>query len=144
MENQPPILDKSLELARALCPQPEEFDLRTWHFTAIWLKNRLLSVGINKKRTHPRNLLNKKFNREGLDISGEKYSCSEIIAWLKLGKRRNTIDLNKCIMVNIRVDRNGNIGLSRPCKSCESLLQYIQPKKVYFTNEKSTFELYSI
>jgi len=140
MDN-PPILAKSLELARALYPSAFQ-DMRTFHVSVLWNKNRLLSVGVNRKSTHPRNLINKKFSEEGEDISHSKFQCAEFCAFTGLGKQRYTLDFSKCIMVNLRFDRNYRISLSRPCESCESLLRWLNLKRVYFTNSEGNFELY--
>ena len=41
-----------------------------------------------------------------------------------------------------RVDRKGKIAISRPCVSCNSLLKWLNVKKVFFTNDDGGFELY--
>lgn len=142
MDN-PPILQKSLELARALYPSAFQ-ELRTFHVSVLWNKNRLLSVGVNKNKTHSRNLRNKKHNREGINISNEKLYCSELACLFSLGKQRYTLDFSKCVLVNIRMDRNGRVALSRPCESCGNLLKYTSPRRVYFTNNEGKFEQYHI
>ena len=135
------ILNKTLELARALYPT-EERAVRNFHVSAIWRRNQLLSVGVNNGKTHTRNARNPKHNREGIDISSEKFSCSEIVAMLKLGKMRYTLDFSKCILVNARITRENKIGNSRCCESCRSLVNFLGFKRVYYTNNAGEFEEY--
>lgn len=140
MIDQPPILQKSLELARALYPSAFQ-ELRTFHVSVLWNKNRLLSVGVNRRSTHPRNLINKKFNREGLDISSEKLTCAEMAAFLGLGKQRYNLDFSKVIMVNLRYDRNYRLSMSKCCSSCQNLVKFLGLKRVYYTDDQGKFQL---
>ena len=137
----PPILEKSVELANALYPSAFQ-ELRTFHVSVLWNKNKLLSVGVNKKATHTRNLFNKKLNREGIDISSTKFQCSELCAFIGLGKQRYNIDFSRVTMVNIRLDYDGNISLASPCISCRSLILYLGLKKVYYTDNNKEFQIY--
>lgn len=143
MIDSPPILHKSLELARALYPSAFQ-ELRTFHVSVLWNKNKLLSVGVNRRSTHPRNLKNKKFNRKGHDISQMKFRCSEFESFIGLGKQRYTLDFSKCTMVNIRINKENQISLSQPCNSCENLIQWLGLRRVFFTNNEGNFELYKI
>jgi len=76
-----------------------------------------------------------------MDYSEGSSTCSEWVCLNKIKKTTN-IDYNKLILVNVRIDREGSVRNSRPCKSCESLLKALQPKKVYYTNDNGEFEEY--
>ena len=107
---------------------------RCHHFSFIIYKSKIISIGNNYKKTHPLNLKNPKFSlKTGEDFSDQKYICSELNA-IKKFKNTTNINTNKCIMVNLRYDRNGNLAFSKPCMSCESLLKKYSFKKVIWTD----------
>ncbi len=94
---------------------------------------------MNCNKTHPINLLNPKFSKKtGLNFSDQKQTCSELNAILKL-KRMTNIQTDKCILVNLRYDKNGYLCLSRPCSSCDSLFEYHNFKKIIWTDEKGKY-----
>jgi len=100
----------------------------------------LIATGINCNKTHPLNLINRKISKvTGVDYSDQKFTCSELNAILKL-KRLTNIDSKKCVLVNIRYDRNDNIALAAPCMSCESLLRYHSFKQVIWSTEGGDYE----
>ena len=112
---------------------------RCHHFSFILYKNRIISIGSNNKKTHPTNLINRKVSiRTGEDFSDQKYTCSEFNAILKL-KRLTNVDTRKCILVNMRFDRNKNLSSSFPCMSCQNLLKYHNFKKIIWTDHKGDY-----
>ncbi len=127
------------DIALALVPPNPE---QNFHVSFVLLKNRLLAVGVNNKKTHPTNLRNPKFGKEGTDISSQKYTCSELSAFVKL-KNMTNVPFHRCTLVNMRVMRNGKLGLALPCQSCESLISYLNLKTVLFTDHDGNLALYS-
>jgi hypothetical protein len=126
------------EIAKSLIDETS-FKTRCRHFSFILYKRKIISIGMNCKKTHPINLLNPKFCKEnGLNVSDQKQICSELNSILKL-KRMTNIDTNKCILVNLRYDKNGNLALSKPCSSCENLLKYHNFKKIIWTNDNGEY-----
>ena len=114
-------------------------DKRCQHFSFILYKNRVISIGNNSKKTHPSNLKNRKTSlRTGEDFSDQKHICSEFSAINKL-KNMTNIDTKKCILVNLRYNRNGEIALSKPCMSCENLLKYFSFKRVIWTDNDGNY-----
>ncbi len=112
---------------------------RCQHFSFILYKNRIISIGNNSKKTHPLNLKNRKTSlRTGEDFSDQKHICSEFSAINKL-KNMTNIDTKKCVLVNIRYNRNGEIALSKPCMSCENLLKYFSFKRVIWTDNDGNY-----
>jgi cytidine deaminase len=112
---------------------------RCHHFSFVVYKNRVIAAGQNNKKTHPVNLKNKKFSiYNGIDVSTEKYTCSEYNAILKL-KRLTNIDTRKCQLVNLRINRNGEIDYAKPCSSCKNLLNYFEFKSVEFTDNSGAY-----
>ena len=109
---------------------------RCRHFSFILYKGRLISIGLNSSKTHPVNLRNKKISRvTGEDYSNQKQTCSELNAVLKL-KRLTNIDTRKCVLVNLRYDRNDQKALAKPCMSCTSLLHYHNFKQVIWSTSE--------
>ena len=114
----------------------ENFTARTFHATFIVKKNKIQKIGINNKKTHPRNLKYRYYGRDGEDIRGDVGIHSELSAILKYGRE----DCSDCTFINVRIDKNGNPTMSCPCKGCEDVLKQVGYKKVYFTNIKGEFE----
>jgi deoxycytidylate deaminase len=119
------------EIAQSLIGYKSERRCR--HFSFILYKNRLIATGVNNSKTHPFNLINRKVSRvTGEDYSDQKQTCSELNAILKL-KRLTNIDTKKCILINIRYDRNDKIALAKPCQSCQNLLRYHEFKQIIWS-----------
>lgn len=129
---------KIVDLGRAMY-NPETHPLRCFHLSVILSKNRLVSAGINSPKTHSLNQRNPKFGHDGQEIM--KGSCSEFIAINRL-KRISNIDFNKCVMVNIRINKLGQLANSCPCISCKSLLAYFSFKSIYFSDSDGLFQQY--
>lgn len=122
------IFKKCTEISYALLKK--HGDYRCKHFSFIFNKNRLLSIGINNpNKTHPKNLEIGFYNRKGEDISHTIGVHSELSAILKLGEE----DCSKFLIVNTRINRNHKLDLSKPCDGCTSLLEQLNFKKVYFS-----------
>jgi deoxycytidylate deaminase len=128
------VFQKYIDLTKAL--MTENFTARTFHATFIVKKNKIQKIGINNKKTHPRNLKYRYYGRDGEDIRGDVGIHSELSAILKYGRE----DCSDCTFINVRIDKNGNPTMSCPCKGCEDVLKQVGYKKVFFTNIKGEFE----
>jgi deoxycytidylate deaminase len=125
------MLNRLKDIAYSLLDNDSERRCR--HFSFIIHKGRLISTGTNNAKTHPLNLINRKISKiTGDDYSDQKQTCSELNAILKL-KRLTNIDTKKCILVNIRFNRNNEIALAKPCMSCDNLLKYHNFKQIFWT-----------
>lgn len=130
--------NKALETAQALFDP--NYPLRCQVFSCAFVKGRLIAVGRNQDKTHPLNLVNVlRFNTG--EIHRDKLTCAELNLAIRL-KRTTNISFDKITIVNLRLDKNRNIRMSRPCGSCSGLFRYLQPKAVYFTNDFGQFEKY--
>ena len=127
------MFERYVQISKAL--MAENFTAKTFHTTFILKKNRLQKIGINNGKTHPENLKYKYYGKDGVDIRSFVGVHSELSAILKYGKE----DCSDCVFVNIRIDRNGNKTMSKPCKGCQDLLKQIGYKKVFYTNEIGEF-----
>ena len=134
------IFSKIKEISLALVEESEISGLNN-HFSFAVKNNRILKIARNSRRTSPRNLRNPKFSRENKDISGVKLCCSELNLFISV-KNTTNIPFNRLVIVNTRVDRNRKFVLSRPCLSCSSLISYIGPRALWFTNNNGEFEKY--
>lgn len=131
------ILDKIKEIAFAF--DRDLFSDRNLHLSFIIYKGRIISIGQNSKKTHPVNLKNKKINKDGVDISPIKGTCSELSAIKRL-KNLTNVPTEKCQLINIRVNRLNDIRMSKPCFSCLGLLAYHSFQSVWFSDEKGEFK----
>lgn len=115
-------------------------NIRCRHFSFILNKKRIVSIGMNQRKTHPTNLKNRKISKiTGEDFSEQKHICSEFNAIIKL-KRLTNIDTKKCTLINIRYDRNKKLALAQPCMSCDSLLAYHGFKKIIWSTNDGKYE----
>lgn len=48
--------------------------------------------------------------------------------------------LRFCVLVNVRFLRDGTPSMSRPCSSCQYLLQYFGLREVYYTTNEGVLE----
>ncbi len=130
--------NKLVDIAIAMF-DPER-DLKSFHYSFILYKNRVISIGQNNRKTNPVNIKNLP-HKEAKVIESIKGTCSEYHAIQKL-KSKTNIQTDKCIMINIRIDRNKDISYSKPCNYCRNLLRYFNFKRVYFSTPAGKFEIY--
>jgi hypothetical protein len=127
--------DKYISLARSLMPNMEGHDSRTFHVTFIVRKQKIVKIGVNSMKTHPKNLRFKYFGRLGEDIREFVGVHSEMSAILKYGKE----DCYDCSFINVRIDRNGKVSMSMPCRGCQSILRQVGFKNIWYTNTSGDF-----
>lgn len=111
---------------------------RCKHFTFIYEKNKLLSIGINNPKTHPSNLRYNYLNKQKNKISEIVGTHSEMNAVRKLGNFYNYSDL---IMVNTRINRNKKIDYSKPCNGCLEMICELGFSKIYYTDKNGNFQV---
>jgi len=129
-----------LEIFIGLVPPVNEWPLRTFHISMAVKGNQFITYGTNLARTHPINLRNGKRNSSGIDFSGTKMSCSELVCLMRV-KRKSNIPFEKITLINFRVDRNLEMCNSKPCGSCSSLLKFLRLRKCLYSTPNG-FELY--
>jgi hypothetical protein len=131
-------LNRSLEIAHGL------FDPNlalNFHVSLAFYKGRVVGIATNDSKTSPVNLYNRKYNREGLDISTSKGRCSELNLYIKL-KNKTNLPFEKLDIVNVRINRNKELALSKPCLGCSSLIQYLKPKSLFYSLDGGQFIKY--
>lgn len=105
---------------------------RCRHFTFILDGRRIVSFGTNSSKTHPLNLLHPYTNRNMEIISQFVGTHSEMKAVLKLGPE-NCRGLS---LLNVRIDRNGRVSQSRPCRGCMSMIKNLGLSEVLYTDHE--------
>ena len=109
------------------------FPGRNLHLSLVSYKGRFVSIGINRRVTHPANLrYNPKINQKGINFSDKGGTCAEYSAFVQM-KRRNNIPFDKCDLINIRINKLDILNNSCPCNSCKNLLKFINFKSVYYS-----------
>ena len=126
------------EIARAL--MPANFDEKSFHVTFGLHGRKLLAVGINNKKTHTRNLRAPYMDRaKNLHVGDQIGTHSE----LNCIKKFSEDDLSHITFVNIRIDKNGKLCIAKPCAGCSFLLSQTNFKRVYYSTNSQTFELWN-
>ena len=128
------IIEKSVKIAESLFPEiyDTKKKYRTFHFSFAWKKNRLISIGIN----NPFNVSSKAF--KFAQIFGTKkqlkypYLHAEIDMISRMwGKTR--VDGNIKVVV-LRLNKNGKLKNSKPCKSCSSILEELSVDDIWWSD----------
>lgn len=102
---------------------------RCRHFTFVFRGQRLVSVGLNSPKTHPRNLLYRYVGRGEVDIAGVVGTHSEMSAVMRL-EGENPRGL---VLVNTRVNRRGVLDNSMPCPGCADMIRRMGFRRVFHT-----------
>jgi deoxycytidylate deaminase len=125
--------ERYIEIAKALC----NFNLtdKCFHVTFIVKKRKIVTIGINKSKTHPNNLKYNYYGLDGAPIHRFVGVHSEMAAILKYGKT----DCSDCTFINVRIDRNNKVAMSKPCLGCQHLLDVVGWKSIYFSSKNEKF-----
>lgn len=132
-------LNKIIEITYALAGR-KPYRQRCKHFSFIYSKNKLLSIGINSPKTHPINLKYNYINKQKDKISHIVGTHSEMSAVLKLG-------INSCedlIIINTRINRKNEIDYSKPCNGCMEMLKELRFSKIFYTNKEKKFNIINL
>jgi deoxycytidylate deaminase len=125
--------NRLIEIAKAL--RPLNHNNRCYHVTCILKKNKILSIGINNSKTHTRNLQFDYFAKNGTDLRREVGLHSEISAIIRGGRE----DYSDCVFVNIRINSEGKLLYSAPCRGCRSCLYQTGYKRLYYSTNSGEF-----
>ncbi len=116
------MLTQILLKCRKDLPEHPEY-LHFPHWTFFIRNNEFVSQGVNRKHEPE-----KKYGYHIKDFKPKWHAELDAIRRC----RRGLADL---IVVNVRLNKNGNARMSMPCKTCRNLLYAIDVKKIYFTTE---------
>ena len=98
----------------------------SYHAAAIVYKKRILSIGLNRRKTHP---LMTKYNSR----SGQIFLHSEVDAIIKTINLYGQDILKECSLYVLRTTKSGKIGYSKPCSSCQQHIDFYGIKKVFWS-----------
>jgi len=87
---------------------------------AIYLGNRLISLGWNSNKTHP-----------SVDTN-LKWHHAETAALVGLSR----IDLARAIIYVTRIRKDGSKSIAKPCESCEGNLRNVGIRKIFYTDRE--------
>jgi deoxycytidylate deaminase len=131
---------KIIEMSFALAGR-HRYSQRCKHFSFIFEKNKLISIGINSPKTHPLNLKYNYVNKQKDKISHIVGTHSEMNAVIKLGLLTNCEGLT---IVNTRINRKKEIDYSLPCNGCMDMLLDLKFEKIYYTTKEKKFNFISL
>lgn len=135
------IIQRSLNIAYQIFPQvySQKTKYRTFHFAFAWKKNELLSIGQNRPNFPNSKALKfaKRFKTQRQIKYPYLHAEIDMISkiWSKI-----YIDNNIKVCV-IRINKNGELQNSKPCKSCAAVFKALNIHKVWWT-EKGTVKSY--
>jgi len=109
---------------------------RCRHFSFVFDGPRMVSVGFNSPKTHPRNLLYSYIGRDHAPISSRVGTHSEMNAVLKMPKGA----FGGMVIVNTRVNMRGMLDYSRPCRGCLDMITRLGFSEAYHTDRSGGFE----
>lgn len=96
------------------------------HAAAIVFKKKVLAIGKNQLKTHPMML---KHQTDEYKI----YLHAEIDAIVKTINCYGSDILKRSDLYVMRLTGGGNVGMSKPCKGCQSAIDAFGIKGVYWT-----------
>lgn len=109
---------------------------RCRHFSFILDGNKILKIGFNRSKTHPRNLLYNYKNRRGEFMADQIGIHSEMDAVIKLG----ATDCSGLSIVNTRINRNNELDMSKPCSGCLHMLRSLNFNNIYYFDYSKLFK----
>ena len=139
MEYIPMNLDKIIEISYALAGKHSSKQ-RCRHFSFIFDRNRLVSIGMNSRKTHPMNLKFNYINKQKNSIRDFVGTHSELNAVVKLGD----YDCRGLTIVNTRINRKNEIDFSRPCNGCMDMIKKLGFKRMVYTTKNKKFEFLDV
>ena len=106
------------------------------HFSFIVLRNKVMAIGFNNpNKTHP---LAYRFGHRFACVHSELNAIINLTNILREKKVKEEM-FRKCTMVNIRIDRNYRLRMSKPCKICEVMLEGFGIRNVVYSTNQGTF-----
>jgi deoxycytidylate deaminase len=120
------ITNKLIDIARANILLP---DSGKRHFSFIMDGKKIISFGWNRSwRTHP---IAKRY--------GHRHDCQHSELHAILNFQYPIRELRWYDLVNIRLHKNGNVALSKPCNSCQEMLADFGVSNIFFSAQNGEF-----
>jgi hypothetical protein len=127
------IIEQSLDIALSLLPKAKNArnsKNKFFHFAFGFKKSKLLAIGQNNpEKTHPQALmLAKRFNTD----TEHPYLHAETDLISRLWGKHYIDSSFK--MVVIRLNKRGQLRCSKPCDQCRQILQALDIKKIWWSD----------
>lgn len=131
------VFTRSVEIAHALCPlNRTKQNIRSSHIAFLVKKNKIIKIGLNKKRTHPKTQNFPYIDKENKPDKTIIGIHAELDVIIKSGKE----DLSDHEIIVLRVDNEGKLNNSKPCVGCMSAINQFGLKNIYYSNSKGEIE----
>ena len=117
---------RCISIAKAMCPTNR--DHRSAHVAFLIKKSKIQIIGWNKKRGHP--CCQKHPYPENVTIHAE----------LDVILKAHTEDYTRMTLAVVRIDRNGKIRNSKPCPGCQSVINQVGIKDLWYSSEEDNIE----
>lgn len=98
------------------------------HWTFIVQNNQIVSDGVNRNHEPP---ISAGYHGRCCIERGFKPKWHSELDAVRRCKRK----LQGCEVVNVRLNKSGEVRLSMPCVACRNLLYVVNASKVFFTTE---------
>ncbi len=122
-----PNFDRIVDIGFAL--KEKTITGRCWHMTVILNKSKIWSIATNNYfKTHPKI---REFNYCHL-----VKLHAELAACLKLGM----VDCSGLSIINLRINKNGELCNSRFCLGCSDLIRKLNFSEAFYTDEAGDFQ----
>lgn len=115
------LLDRLVDIANGIEIE-SEINRRTRHFAFILKKNKIISIGRNKLKTHP-NLIKYNYHKNAT-------IHAELSAIIKSG----SVSHKNNKLITFRFDKSGALNNGKPCRCCQKLIEQVFFKEVWFSN----------
>lgn len=118
-------IQEAVERSLLLFPHEKK---KAYHFSFMFERNKLVSCGVNSILSPKALYFAKRYSLQKI----LKYPSlhSEIACISNLWGR---VDVSKFTMINVRLSRNRDIMLSKPCKDCQTVIDALGIKVIYST-----------
>lgn len=123
------LLDEVLNIARRNIQKHREYG-HFLHFSFVIQCNKLVEWGMNNKRVPARH---NGYHNRIQDLDYHPKTHSEVDAWKKA---KGILNKKKSFqMINIRLNKKGELRNSRPCECCFEILQAMGCSKFYYSSQ---------
>ena len=119
------MFERLIKLSFDLIDKPSTLNL---HYSFILLRNNVLSIGWSSTKTTPM----------ALKIGYRYQSCHSELSSIKRFILPPS-ELRRCKLVNIRINRLGQIQNSEPCKFCKKFLKEFDFREIWYTTKEGNF-----
>jgi deoxycytidylate deaminase len=127
------IYNRAIEIATALKTKKTG---KSHHCCLIYRKGKTVAIGINDyTKAHNSNRFGRYENHKGYLTEYRACRHAELSAVIRYGEE----DLSDCEMLVVRIDKDNNPTLSRPCPNCARVVGGLNIKKVFYSDSDGNF-----